>query len=154
MEAIQPLIYAILPILGYVIGATLQYLFSRASEERKYQQNLRTQAYVDFIRYTALLGKAQQWQNKDKAQELGSQIAQTKLRICVYGQKKVVEAIANFHRKGATINTREGFKAFVDIIQIMRKCCLGKNQGITDDMIHKAAFSEELWKNYVKRTKN
>ena len=50
METLQYIIVGVLPIVGVVIGATLQYLFSISSEQRKHQQDLKTQAYVDFIR--------------------------------------------------------------------------------------------------------
>ena len=50
MGTLQYIIVGVLPIVGVVIGATLQYLFSISSEQRKHQQDLKTQAYVDFIR--------------------------------------------------------------------------------------------------------
>ena len=49
METLQYIIVRVLPMVGVVIGATLQYLFSRSSEQRKYQQDLKTQAYVDLF---------------------------------------------------------------------------------------------------------
>jgi hypothetical protein len=39
-----------LPLLGAIIGTSLQFFFSRSSEHRKGQQALRNQAYIDFIK--------------------------------------------------------------------------------------------------------
>jgi hypothetical protein len=41
---------AVLPLLGVVIGATLQYWTSRSAEARKQLQLLRSQSYVDYLR--------------------------------------------------------------------------------------------------------
>jgi hypothetical protein len=148
MNSIQLIITAIISILAVGVGATLQYYFSRSSEERKYQQNLRTQAYVDFLRYVGLLNKAQEYRDINKQQEFGSLLTETRMRISAYGNRKVIEAILNFIRKGGKTETPEGFNAFVNIIQAMRKDCLGHDQNITDTMICEMVFSPEICKRF------
>lgn len=41
---------AILTLFGGVVGATLQYWFSRSAEARKQLQLLQSQSYVDYLR--------------------------------------------------------------------------------------------------------
>jgi hypothetical protein len=41
---------AILPVVGVLVGASLQYFFSRYLEVQRYQRDLRTQAYLDYIK--------------------------------------------------------------------------------------------------------
>jgi len=142
MEICQSLIYAVLPILGVVVGATLQYLFSRHSEDRKHQQNLRTQTYVDFLQGVGRLAIAQRNNDKGKERELIAFLTDTKARICVYGGKEVIEKIAKFDRVGARTNTSEGINAFIDIIQAMRKDSLPKEQSIPNRAVYQILFGD------------
>jgi hypothetical protein len=135
--------YAVLPILGIVIGATLQYLFSRSSEKRKHQQDLRTQTYVDFLQWVGRIAIAQRNNDKDKVRELIAFLTDTKLRICVYGSKEVVEKLAEFDRAGATISGPEGINAFINIIQAMRKESLPKDQSVPDGEIYQVLFGNK-----------
>jgi membrane protein YqaA with SNARE-associated domain len=48
MEMSPSVMYVLLPIIGLVIGAALNYLFTKFLEERRHRRNLKTQAYVDF----------------------------------------------------------------------------------------------------------
>ena len=41
---------AVLPVVGVLVGASLQYFFTRYLEAQRYQRDLRTQAYLDYIR--------------------------------------------------------------------------------------------------------
>jgi hypothetical protein len=58
MEDFGVVITAVLPMLGVVVGALLQYRLSRASERRKQSESLRDQAYADYLRAVAELGSA------------------------------------------------------------------------------------------------
>lgn len=41
---------AILSIIGVLVGASLQYLFTRYLETQRQRRELRTQAYLDYIK--------------------------------------------------------------------------------------------------------
>ena len=144
METFQSIMYAVLPIVGVLIGATLQYLFSRFSEKQKHQQNLRTQAYVDFLRGVAGATIAQRNKDKDKEQEFTILVVDAKARITVYGRKEIIEAIANFWRAGAKVDTQEGKKLFVSICQAMRKESLPPEQQVLNKEISQLIFSEDI----------
>jgi len=57
-------------------------LFSRSSEQRKHQQDLKTQAYVDFIR------SFMDAYFKGKKEEYMSRVADATARIAIYGHKR------------------------------------------------------------------
>ena len=44
---------AVFAFFGVIVGASLQYLFTRLLEERKHRQSLQTEAYTDYIRAVA-----------------------------------------------------------------------------------------------------
>lgn len=117
MEIFQSLMYAVLPIVGIVIGAVFQYVFSRTSEERKHQQNLRAQAYVDFLRGVSGVAISQKNNDKTREQEFMVLLTDSKARIAVYETKKVIQKIANFWRAGARTDTPERMRLFVNICQ-------------------------------------
>jgi hypothetical protein len=54
---ISPLVAAGLSLVSAIIGASLQYLFSRSSETHKQLATLRSKAYVDYLRCVAELAK-------------------------------------------------------------------------------------------------
>ena len=41
---------AILPFLGVMIGAALQYFFTRHLDSQKHRRELRTKAYTDYLK--------------------------------------------------------------------------------------------------------
>lgn len=138
------LMYVLLPIIGVVIGATLQYMFTRVLEERRHQQNLRTQAYVDFIR--GFVG-AHFAKEKDKEQELISFLSNATTRIGIYGGKEVLEAIANAKRVAANykkgdVPELEFMRSIVTIIQAMREENLPK-ESVSDKEISQLLFGKD-----------
>ena len=148
METFPALMYAILPIIGavvgVVIGGTLEHLSLRYSEERKHQQNLRTQAYVDFFRGVVKLKFAQGSNDKNKVQEFLALLTDAKVRISIYGSKEVINAIAEFERAGAEFDTKKGKGLFVNIDHAIRKDTFPKDQQISTNDISQLLFSKDL----------
>ncbi len=144
MEMLPSLMYVLLPIIGVVIGATLQYVFTRVLEERRHQQNLRTEAYVDFIR--GFVG-AHFAKEKDKEQEFISLFSDATTRIGIYGGKEVLEAIANVKRVSANykkgdVSESEFIRSFIAIIQAMREENLPK-ESVSDKDISQSLFGKD-----------
>jgi hypothetical protein len=111
---------AIFSFLGIVIGASLQYLFTRHLDTQKHHRELRTKAYTDYLSCVseqANLGKQRQSQ---EGRELGAKTADAKCRICLYGSSSTVGAFAEFERLGATMNTPEQCAAFTRMVEVMR----------------------------------
>jgi len=101
--------------LGIIIGALLQYFFTRHLDNQKHSRDLRTKAYTDYLNSVceiANLGK--------RNPELSAKTADAKARICLYGSASAVTAFATFERLGATMNTPEQCTAFTNMVAIMR----------------------------------
>ena len=90
MEDTQILFALGVVVLGYFV----QYWYAKKLESQKHQQNLRTNAYVDFIK--GATGMAITQKNKsNKEQEFIVLLADAKARISIYGSKEVIESIKN-----------------------------------------------------------
>lgn len=111
---------AIFSFVGVVVGAFLQYYFTRHLDARKHHRELRTAAYTDYLKCVsehANLGKQRESQ---EGRELRFRTADAKCRICLYGSSHVIGAFANFEQLGATMSTPEQCLAFTRMVSIMR----------------------------------
>lgn len=125
---------AIFSFLGVVIGASLQYLFTRHLDNQKHRRELRTKAYTDYLKCVcehANLGKSPQ---STEGRELAVRTADAKSRICLYGSSFAVKAFAEFERRGATMNTPEQCAAFTEMVAVMRNDSADKGQVETKDL--------------------
>src|SRR5258708_12448918 len=84
---------AVLPLLGVVIGATMQYWLSRSAESRKQLQLLHSQSYVDYLRSVTRAAHASSPEGVRLAQ---AQAADAKARMAVYAPSGVIAAPARF----------------------------------------------------------
>jgi hypothetical protein len=132
MENVSTLLTAVLPLLGVVVGAGIHYWVSKASEAHKHLEELRTEAYVDFIRGVSGVAIAQK--RHEPAIETQSMVllADAKARVSVYGSKAVVESLAEFIRRGAVLDSPERMRTFVSACQKMRNESLPANEAIVD----------------------
>jgi len=76
---------AIFPYFGIIIGAALQYFFTRHLDNQRHHRELRTKAYTDYLKCVceqANLGKPRQ---SEEGRELSTKTADAKCRICLYG---------------------------------------------------------------------
>jgi len=108
---------AVFSILGIVVGASLQYLFSRFLEERKHKRLLQTEAYADFLRSVA---EATHLDSSVNEGQVHARIADARARIGLYGSPDVVRLLAEFERAGNAIISKEQHESFVLLIQAMR----------------------------------
>jgi hypothetical protein len=111
-----------LPLIGVIIGAFLQFIFSKKNELRKQENLLKTSAYTDLIKGLAGMAISQKYKDPTKEMEYTMLVADAKSRICVYGDDSVIEKISYFLRQGGILSSQDSYKAFVDIIiEIRRK---------------------------------
>jgi len=127
-------------ILGVLLGAGLQYWLSRSSENRKYQQMLRTQAYVDYLRALAVNATASKSADKHKAAESFELAADAKARIAIYGTKPIVEILAKFCEEGEKLDNSERKKTFVQMCQIMRSESLPHSEIVASNDVSRLLF--------------
>jgi hypothetical protein len=101
-------------LVGVLTGAILQYSFSRRLEAGKQMAAQRAQCYIDFCEaFTKTV--------IDRSPEHMNSVTNTKLRICVYGSRAVVERMADFLCAGGVSNTPAGQAAFLEMVKTMRR---------------------------------
>jgi hypothetical protein len=109
---------AVLPLLGVVIGATMQYWLSRSAESRKQLQLLQSQSYVDYLRAVT---KSAHAKSPDAVMSANAEAADAKARLAVYGATGVIAALARFEEAGAVIDNPRTRAAFVALVAAMRQ---------------------------------
>lgn len=124
---------AIFSFIGIVIGASLQYFFSRHLDTLRAHREARTKAYTDYLRCVSEQANPDQMHSSD-GHELGARTADAKCRICLYGSSQVVAAFARFETLGATMNTPEQQAAFTRMVAIMRHDSRGSGHVESSDL--------------------
>ena len=114
------IITAMVAVVGIIIGAFLQYKFGNIAESSKQYQNLKIQAYVDFIKSAAGIAIAQKLKDPKRESDALTLMADAKTRITVYGSGEVVDLMADFFRNYGSLDSPEAFRSFVSIVQKMR----------------------------------
>ena len=117
---------ALFPLLGVVIGATIQYWTSRAAESRKQLQLLRSQCYVDYLRAVT---KAAHSSSPEAFWSVQSEAADAKARITVYGSSRTIAALARFEEVGAVLDNPQATDVFTALVASMRD---GDNPTLAD----------------------
>jgi hypothetical protein len=126
--------------LGAIFGAFL----TRRTERFKHLQELRSAAYVDFLRGFAKVGRAQSDTMRDERsnlEELEGRVIVTdsRSRIAIYGSEAVVRSLAKFVDLGTQSRTPEGMRAFAELCVLMRMEAVGQSAPFEDIM--KVLFS-------------
>ena len=111
---------AIFSFFGIIVGAALQYFFSRHLDSLRAHREARTKAYTDYLRCVSEHANPDQMRSSD-GHELGARTADAKCRICLYGSPEAVAAFAQFERLGATMNSPEQKATFTQMVSIMRR---------------------------------
>ena len=108
---------AVLPLVGVVIGAGLQFLLSRAATREQHAATLRSQAYSDYLRAVAASGHLR---SDDDLRDAHRDAADAKARIAVYGSTDVINALSRFEESGAVLSNVGASRAFVSLVAAMR----------------------------------
>lgn len=109
------------PLFGVLIGAFL----ARWINKSKHLQELRSAAYVDFLRGFGKVAISQGEAVRDQRNHLEEHegkiiVADAKARIGIYGSRAVVHAVSIFVSRGSQTRTREGMQAFTEVCELMR----------------------------------
>jgi len=124
---------AIFSFIGIVIGAALQYVFTRHLDNLRVRRDARTKAYTDYLRCVSEHANPDQMRSSD-GHDLGARTADAKCRICLYGSSQVVAAFAQFERLGATMNSQQQQAAFTQMVTIMRHDSTGLADVAANDL--------------------
>ena len=115
----KTVLVTVLPLLGVVVGAGLQYLFTRLAEARRHLRDLRTEAYIDYLRCISESPRLRKQDRKERITLLNRTVA-AKARICIYGSSDVVKSLSKFEEGGAQIDTPEKAAVFLAVVKQMR----------------------------------
>jgi hypothetical protein len=125
---------AIFSFFGVVIGAILQYLFTRHLDQQRAHRDARTKAYTDYLRCVSEHANPAQFLESTDGHELGVRTADAKCRICLYGSSAAVAAFAEFEKLGATMKSAKQQAAFTHLVAIMRKDSSGTKNVASGDL--------------------
>jgi hypothetical protein len=109
---------ALLPLIGLIVGAALQYWFTTAAESRKQLRLLQSQSYVDYLRAVT---KAAHAGSQDVRRIAVADMTDAKSRLCVYGASEVIAALARFEKVGVVLDNPHSQAAFVSMVNAMRE---------------------------------
>lgn len=112
---------AVFSLLGMVIGASLQYIFTRHLEDQRHRRDLRAGAYMDYLRSVAELSNLTSNAKQSHISDIRMRIADAKARISLYGSPKSITAFAAFERLGAAMKTEEQRSSFIEMLHAMRE---------------------------------
>lgn len=111
---------ALVSFLGVVVGAGLQYLFTRVLEERRHHRDLKTQAYSDYIRSVCEVRHMLIQPQASREREMLARLTDAKARVCLYGSDFAILKLSEFESLGGQIKTGEQQDAFVEVLIAMR----------------------------------
>ena len=111
---------AILSFFGLIVGATLQYFFTRHIENQRHIRDLRSKAYMDFMKTVCELANMRPKEGSRERNELAQRTADAKARICLYGSPKTIQAYSKWEQLGPNMGTEEQRTAFVEMVKLMR----------------------------------
>jgi hypothetical protein len=106
-------------ICGVLVGAVLNYWFTRELEDRKRIAAVRDAAYADFIRAVASQDFYEKRGDLQKASEYAALSVDAKARILMYGSQEVVRAMAIFWQQ-PDLRLDSAKQAFLDACHKMR----------------------------------
>jgi len=124
----QDVLTGLVAFFGVVVGANLQYFFTTRAQREKHYAELRSEAYVDFMRAFAGLAIAQRMGNPER--EFAELISGTdaKARIAIYGSKPVAKKLAEFMREHGSLTTPEANLCMTEMVALMRREAPGKEK--------------------------
>jgi len=125
---------AVLSVVGLLLGAALQFMFTTHLEGKKHRREQRSTAYADYLRCVSEQANLRHQRHSPEGRELQAQTADAKCRISLYGAASVLRAFADFERMGATMNTPEQQAAFAKMVVEMRRDAIGEEVADASDV--------------------
>lgn len=112
---------ALFSILGLIVGATLQYVFTRHIENQRHIRDLRAKAYMDFLKAVCELANYQPKSNISKRAAIAERTADAKARICLYGSADVIQAYSKWEQLAPQMASEDQQTAFINMVKFMRR---------------------------------
>ncbi|WP_446742552.1 hypothetical protein [Silvibacterium acidisoli] len=113
---------------------------SLALEASNRYENLRVQAYVDFVRAVGGLAVSQRNEDASEERRYSAQVAEAKVRIAIYGSKEVAEQLGYFFAKYGALTSQEAMLSFMNAIQQMREESVLPSEQVETNVIGQLLF--------------
>lgn len=114
------LIKYMLPLVGVIIGASLQYMYSVINEKRRHNRTIRMNSYLEYL---TAIGEMEALQfNPDYAVMAAAQAKaiSAKAKVCAYGTGRAVKALSKFERIVDGKLTDEKKLALIAFVNVIR----------------------------------
>ncbi len=147
MNEILIFVAPITGLFGVLFGAAIQAWFTRKNQDRNFLNEQRNKAYADFLNAASKIAVSQRLGNSNEVTDALAQLADSKSRICIYGDTNVIEKMAAFLRNGGTLQTESEIIAFTQLSYAMRK-----SVGFDNSKMNIADISQLLFSIDVKDT--
>lgn len=114
------MLVGLLSFLGVIIGATLQYFFTRHIENQRHLRDLRSKAYMDYLKCVCEQAQFRLLPGTKEQKELFTRTGDAKARICLFGSRDAVLAFSRFEVLGAAMVSKDQRAAFTQMVSVMR----------------------------------
>ena len=105
---------ALIGLFGILIGSFIQFFFNKNLEKSKLENQKKNEVYFNLINSIAQVATSPDNNAITKLTEAKSQ-------LLVYGDKRVIDAFANFMEKYGRINSPEAFTSYNFLLKEIRK---------------------------------
>lgn len=130
-----------LPLVGVLVGAGLQYFFSRSTELKRHERTLRVEAYSDYLRSVGEAETGKGYSDAAKRSEIMGRAISAKARVCVHGSATVVAALAKFEDDPTPGLTPQKKKYFLDFVEAIRND-IGADGNLSSDAVEHILFGK------------
>ena len=111
---------ALFSFFGIIVGALLQYYFTKHLDGQRHHRDMRTKAYTDYLKCVSEQANLGVQRQSREGRELGSKTADAKCRVCLYGSSSAITRFAEFEKLGAAMGTQDQRTTFTRMVDVMR----------------------------------
>jgi len=130
----------VLPMVGVVAGAVMQYLFQIRRETTKTYETQKTEAYLNYVRETCRAAVFNKQKTQPSYVEAVAALVDAKARVAMFGSEKVLSAVTAFTGGGGSFMTKEQCDRFTAVIQSMRADLAPKERPVIDRHVEALLF--------------
>jgi hypothetical protein len=118
---IDKLLIPLISILGIIVGALLNFFFTKLKDGHQKKIEQKSKSYTDMVKAITEITIAQKMGDDEMERIATALLIDAKIRVCIYGNQTVLEKTSIFFRYGAVLDNKESCLRFLDMITEMRK---------------------------------
>jgi hypothetical protein len=133
----------LLSLFGALLGVLITHFLSERRKRREELIEQKLKAYSDFINSASRIIAARRLGQTDNDPQELALLNDAKVRICICGDKSVVQALTEFWTHGATLEREPEILAFTRLCMSIRESLGYKRHDIADLKISNTLFRME-----------